>query len=121
MAKKTFANIQAGDTVKISYVHWGTVCDFQSEFLGFTSVDEKYSEKPVFNNLKAVKQHYNVKNAKQIESIHPEYGHSVCAVFKDGNQVWCAYLFEGKWCLGTSANAISLSAVATPISLKESA
>ncbi len=83
------------------------------EFLGFTKVDERYSDKPAFDTLKEAKAYYSAKNVKQLEAAgdHLGYGHNVYAVFKDleSGSVWCAYLYLGTWVFGSSAEALTVN------------
>ena len=99
-----FNTIKAGDVVDIEV---GDRELLTSKFLGFTSIDEKYSTTPTFNTLKDVKQHYNVKTNRNLEQIG-EHGHDVYAVFEEDGQSWGAYLFKGRWCCGSGANPIRL-------------
>lgn len=111
--KRTFANIHTGDRFNI--VTMGVGADVT--FLGYTNIDKEYSDEPRFDNLRQVKKFYGVSTAEQIERLGDvygkPYGHSVYACFKEHNgdgtsYRWQAYLYKGKWCCGTSADAIRI-------------
>lgn len=111
--QKTLRNLQAGDTLTVYAPEPVPVI-----FLGFSDIDYKYGEGgPRFKNLNEVKQHFNVRNLAQLEHVGDDlpYGHSVYAMFQtiktDGrpDYDWAAYLFNGKWCYGTSADTLRYS------------
>lgn len=114
------SQIKAGDVVKmIARTGYTT----REQFLGFTTIDEKYSETPVFNTLKEVKEFYGVKNAREIDNLgiahNLPYGHGVYACFKNldddekhGGYTWQAYLYEGRWVLGSGCTHFSIEKVA---------
>jgi len=109
-----FNTIQAGDVVDLE-----TQSAFRgNKFLGFTTVNTRYSEDPVFKNLKDAKAAYGVRTNAQLEEVGEElgYGHNVYAIFESPDEhpllgvvdtyIWGAYLFKGRWSLGTSADYI---------------
>jgi hypothetical protein len=104
-------NVVANTNVIVCYSDYET----KAKFLGFTKVDEKYSDTPHFKTLKEAKQHYGVRTNKQLEDydVGLGYGHTVYGVFLSADNKgkvykWCAYLFEGKWCACSSAHPIRL-------------
>ena len=109
--QKTLRNLQAGDTLTVYAPEPIPVV-----FLGFSDIDYKYGEGgPQFKNLKEVKQHFNVRNLSQLENVGNdlEYGHKVYALFQTTDEAhnydWTVYLFNGKWCYGTSADVLRYS------------
>lgn len=112
MTKKTFSNIKAGDVLEVGYRNRLETCTF----LGFTNNDTKYSETPVFSTAKELLAHVKVTTFAQLEAVQDKadkgygYGHHFYAVFKDNKNgdVFQAYLFKGRWVLGTSADACQL-------------
>ena len=107
------SQIKAGDVVKMDSRHNLTT----ERFLGFTGIEDKYSEKPAFETLKEVKEFYGVSNARQLEDLdHAHdlpYGHSVYACFHnlEDDYTWQAYLFEGRWVLGSGCDRFSIEKV----------
>lgn len=112
MTRKTFSNIKAGDILEVGYRDYLDTC----KFLGFTNNDTKYSENPVFPTAKALLAHVKVKTFADLEAVQDAadkaygYGHHFYARFEDqGNgDTFSAYIFKGRWVLGSSADACKL-------------
>lgn len=110
MTKHNFRSIKAGDVLEVGYRGHLDRC----EFLGFTSNETKYSETPVFKTAKEMMDKVKVTTFAALEKFQNEqnleYGHHFYAIFKDlkTNDVFSAYLFKGRWSLGTSADAAKL-------------
>ena len=109
-----FNTIQRGDVVDLE-----TQSVFRgNKFLGFTTVDTRYSSDPVFKNLKDVKAAYEVRTNAQLEEVGEElgYGHHVYAMFESpdernyvgnkGKFVWGCYLYKGRWSAGSGADYV---------------
>jgi len=108
--KKTFRNIKAGDVLEAGYRN-----NFdEDKFLGFTDNKTKYSETPVYKDAREMLAAVGVKSFAALEEhqdkVAPAYGHHYYAVFQDtkNNDVYCAYLFKGRWCFGTSADVAQI-------------
>ncbi len=110
MTKKTFSSIKSGDQVDVGYRSSFTLCTF----LGFTDNKTKYSQTPVYSNADAMLKAVGVTTFPALEKFQDEaglpYGHHFYAVFKDNTNgdIFSAYLFKGRWCLGTSADLAQL-------------
>ena len=112
MTRKTFSNIKAGDVLEVGYRKHLDTC----KFLGFTNNDTKYSEKPVFSTVKELLAYIKVSTFADLERVQDAadkaygYGHHFYAVFEDqGNgDVFCAYIYKGRWVLGSSADVCKL-------------
>ena len=115
MNNPTYKNIQAGDIVQAGYRNH----DYRCKFLGFTNSDQKYSENPVYKNTKemyednlTVDGSRNCRRWSDLEDIQytKEYGYHFYAIFQhldsDGNGQFNfgAYLFGGRWVVGSSAD-----------------
>lgn len=102
------ATLKAGNIAMVGYKGWHT----KNVFLGLTDNSEKHSTKPRFKCLRELKQHCKVRSAKELEKLEQKkgYGYSFYAVFMDMEcgQIWTAYLFEGRWSVGTSADALQI-------------
>lgn len=106
----TLSSITAGQLVQAGYRKWATPC----EFLGFTDCTERYSSTPAFNSLPELKAAKGAKNAADLVKIQcetGEYGHHFYALFRDLEDgcVWGAYLYNGRWSVGSSGDALKLS------------
>jgi hypothetical protein len=104
------ASLTAGQTVQAGYRNWLN----SNEFLGFSDNVEKYSRTPAFNSLKDLKAAKGAKNAADLVALQDaagEYGHGFYALFRDleGDYVWGAYLYNGRWSVGTSGDALKLA------------
>jgi hypothetical protein len=111
MATHTFRNIEAGLVLKVGY---GGNLD-KCEFLGFTDRNKQHSETPVYKNAKAMLKAEDCYSFADLEQKNKTFQHgwSIYAVFKDleNGDVFCAYLFIGRWCLGTSADRCQLESL----------
>lgn len=111
MATHTFRNIEAGLVLKVGYGGNLDAC----EFLGFTDRNMQYSETPVYKNAAAMLKAEDCYSFKDLEAKNKtfKYGYYNYAVFKDvaSGDVFRAYLFEGRWSLGTSADRCQLESL----------
>lgn len=111
MTKKTFRNIKAGDLLEVGYRSHMDPCTF----LGFTDNTTKYSETPVFKTAKELLAFAKVTTFADLEKFQEaaglEYGHHFYAVFQDmtTKDIFTAYLYDGRWSLGTSADRAKLA------------
>lgn len=116
MAKITMRNIQQGAVVGVSYRdHIPDRC----QFLGFTNHVKKYGERPVYKCWADLADDYGFKTFadQEADQGQREYGLNNYAVFRDLNQgggvgdfgVFTAYLFNNRWCIGSSADPLSLT------------
>lgn len=105
MTKPTVSNLQCGQTVQAGYKRRELLVD-ENFFFGF-KVDGQW-----FANLKQLKQFFGVKNLREIEfeADRLELG-SVTAEFRDvdGEFLWGAYLWNGAFRVGTSADRLVLA------------
>lgn len=105
MTKPTVSNLQSGQTVQAGYKRRELLVD-ENFFFGF-KVDGQW-----FANLKQLKQFLGVKNLREIEfeADRLELG-SVTAEFRDvdGEFLWGAYLWNGAFRVGTSADRLVLA------------
>lgn len=107
----TFRTLKRGDVIKMGYR--GHEVAGNNTFLGFSDVDNKYgndtSNLP-FATLKEVHEKYNTRSIPKLEAavdnLNLPYGQGIYAVFKDNesNVNWTAYIFEGSFCVGSSAD-----------------
>lgn len=106
MTKPSISNLQSGQTVQAGYKRRELLVD-ENFFFGF-KVDGQW-----FANLKQLKQFFGVKNLREIEfeADRLELG-SVTAEFRDsdGDFLWGAYLWNGAFRVGTSADRLVLQA-----------
>ena len=106
MTKLTIANLKSGQTVQAGYKRRELLVD-ESFFFGF-KVNGQW-----FANLKQLKQFLGVKNLREIEFVADrlELG-SVTAEFRDvaDKFLWGAYLWNGAFRVGTSADRLQLRA-----------
>ena len=127
MSNVSFNNVQAGDKVNMhdhaSASRYDNHNDIDLIFMGFTDLTVKHGEGGVaFKNLREVKKKYNVRTAEQVENLGDDmdYGHNIYAIFKDintddptrlqlGGGEFAAYLFNGKWGVGSGADPVALS------------
>jgi hypothetical protein len=104
----TMSTIKAGDRVALKFRN-GDVEEFV--FLGFTHDEEPYGESGAkYTSLAVAKACLKVKTNGQLEGREKlmPYGHGVRAVFRDlvDGSEWYAYLFNGAWCYGSSADVL---------------
>lgn len=107
MAKPTVSNIKAGFKVSAGYRRRDNNFVDPQQFLGF-KVDGHW-----FANLSQLKQFFGVRNLREIEfeADRLELG-SVTAEFRDAgaDYLWGAYLWNGAFRVGTSADRLVLAA-----------
>lgn len=92
---------------------------FDATFLGFSDNDSQYAASgPQFASWTAVKTEKKVATFKALEALDDSmpHGYSVYALFlcantHNANRVFImrAYLFEGKWSIGSGAEAMTLT------------
>ena len=106
MTKPTVANLVPGNVYNAGYVRGQRNFTDPNRFVGF-KVGELF-----FTNLKQLKAHFGVSNLRDLSFVTDriEAG-SVTAEFYDcdGEFFWAAYLYSGKFCVGTSADALKLA------------
>jgi hypothetical protein len=107
--KKTVSNLFSGEVVNAGYIRRGIDnCD-PNRFVGFKVGENKFS------NLAAVKKTYGVRNLRELEfeADRLELG-SVTAEFYDNEAqfFWGAYLWNGAFRVGSSADKLVLRNVA---------
>ena len=98
------STVVPGQRVHAGYRQWATPCTFQ----GFTL---SHTEEPRWPELKAVYMSAGCTNLKGLEAWADAKGVTVRAVFQDvehGDR-WAAYLYKGRFCVGTSADRLELS------------
>lgn len=101
-------NLKAGSKVRID--------GHEHVFLGFSNNRSKYGAEGVafvdWADLAAAKGFGSFKDL-DAEDEGREYGYSHYAVFREvaDNFVWSAYRFNGRWVLGSSADALKLEVV----------
>ena len=105
--KKTVSNLHSGEVVTAGYVRHNVSNLDSNRFVGFKVGDN------VFSNLKIAKQSFGVSNLKELEfeADRLEQG-SVTAEFYDTEEgyFWAAYLWNGAFRVGTSADRLVLTA-----------
>lgn len=108
----TSRSLTKGMKVAASYNKYNQGWDVY-EVLGFTGHDGKYGKGGVkYDSAKELLAAYDVKSFKQLEAKQDdfEYGHASYLVVRDlhtGESGAWFYLFEGRWCLGSGAEALS--------------
>ncbi len=108
--KKTLSNLYSGEVVKAGYTRRGVKIVDENLFLGF-KVGSLH-----FDNLRALKNYFGVPNlrALEFEVDRQEFG-SLTAEFQcvseQDDYFWGAYLWEGSFRVGTSADRLQLAAV----------
>lgn len=106
-AKPTVSSIKAGFKVQAGYKRRGAALLDPQQFLGF-KVDGAW-----FANLSQLKQFFGVRNLREVEFEADRLNlGSVTAEFRDvdGEFLWGAYLWEGSFRVGTSADRLVLAA-----------
>lgn len=107
--------IKQGDVVNSGYR--GRAVDGKDTFLGFSDVDNAYGDDLTnlpFKTLKEVHNKYGTRNVPAlgaaIKDLDLPYGQGIYAVFENNHKgqqyAWAAYIFEGKFTVGTSADPI---------------
>jgi hypothetical protein len=106
MSKITVSNVYQGQTVLAGYKRSYTNFIDKNTFKGFKVGGNTYS------NLRLLKMAFGVSNLKQLEyeADRLELG-SVTAEFydTDGEFSWAAYLWNGAFRVGTSADRLTLN------------
>jgi hypothetical protein len=105
--KPTVANLIHGDICRAGYKRGERDFSDVQRFVCF-----KIGEQ-TFNNLKLLKQAFGVTNLRDLETKTDEpYLGSITAEFYDleGKFFWAAYLWNGTFRVGTSADKLTLSA-----------
>lgn len=104
--KTTVSTLTSGQVVQAGYKRRNLLID-PNRFVGFKVNGQ------VFSELKLLKQHFGVRNLKHLEfeTDRQELG-SVTAEFYDteGEFFWGAYLWNGAFRVGTSADRLQLRA-----------
>lgn len=81
--------------------------EWEAIFLGFTDMEEPYSEEPVFKNWKAVYKRYGFRGPKDAEAAESD-GCAIRACFECHGLKFQAYVFAGRWRVGTGAERFTL-------------
>lgn len=92
----------------------------EEEFLGFTAMSDP--NHIAFETLAEVKDYYGVRSQRALEELERNDvngTYSVYAQFRNLNPsedegegyVWGAYLFNGRWAIGSSADYISVEEI----------
>lgn len=98
--------LKKGDIVTGSYNHYNQGMDLY-EILGVTDRDD---EKPNYDSVKAVMQKYGVSSLKGIEEL--DNGDKIYLVVRDledGDEGAWFYVFKGRWCRGSGAEALTFT------------
>lgn len=108
--RPTVANLRAGNVVRAGYVRGQRDMTDANRFVGF-KVGDQY-----FNKLQDLKEFFGVRNLKELEfeaDRLQQFG-SVTAEFQNVADTdcyfWGAYLWEGSFRVGTSADRLALRA-----------
>lgn len=103
-----FRQIKRGDVVLMKYRNQPP---FEVTFRGFTDWDEANSYIPQFHSLGQVMEAKGARSLAELEALHESrgYGLEVRAIFDEGGRYeFAAYLWKGRWRVGTSADAVTL-------------
>lgn len=109
MAKPTIANIVPGNVYNVGYIRGQRNFIDLNRFVGF-KVGELF-----FTNLKQLKAHFGVSNLRDLEfeTDRLELGSVTAEFFNTEEQYfWAAYVYSGKFCVGSSADALKLATAA---------
>lgn len=105
--KITVSNIRAGQVVSAGYRSTRYDSMDANRFVGF-KVGDIY-----FSKLKDLKEFYGVNNLQALESATSPLKVSVTAEFQNVSEedpyFWAAYLYNGSFKVGTSADRLTLS------------
>ena len=108
MTKPTISNIEPGRIYNAGYIRGERNFSDPNRFVGFKVGSLN------FTNLKQLKQYFGVTNLRDLEfeADRIEAG-SVTAEFYDcnGEFFWAAYLWNGSFKVGTSADKLRLQSV----------
>ena len=110
--KKTVSNLVAGQVIKAGYVRKCSDLTDANRFVGF-KVGDLY-----FSKLKDLKEFFGVRNLRDLEfevDRQKQYGF-VTAEFQNVSDIdpffWGAYLWNGAFRVGTSADRLVLDIIA---------
>lgn len=109
LPRPTVANLTAGTVVRAGYVRGQRDMTDANRFIGF-KVGDQY-----FSKLKDLKEFFGAKNLKELEikagyqKLGPVTAHFQNVSVADP-YVWGAYLWEGSFRVGSSADRLSLKA-----------
>jgi len=110
--KKTVSNLVAGQVIKAGYVRGKRDMTDVNRFVGF-KVGDLY-----FSKLKDLKEFFGVRNLRDLEfeaDRQEQYG-SITAEFQNVSDkdpyFWGAYLWNGSFRVGTSADRLVLDIIA---------
>ena len=109
MTKPTISNIEPGRVYKAGYIRGDRNFTDANEFLGF-KVGSLF-----FTNLRQLKAHFGISNLRELEfeTERLEFGSVTAEFFNvDEQYVWAAYLWNGGFKVGTSADALKLATAA---------
>jgi hypothetical protein len=109
MTKTTISNIEPGRVYNAGYVRGQRNFTDANEFLGF-KVGSLF-----FTNLKQLKENFGVSNLKELEfeAERLELGSVTAEFFNvDEQYTWAAYLYNGGFKVGSSADALKLATAA---------
>jgi hypothetical protein len=101
------STLKHGQRVQAGYRQWTTPC----KFVGFGL---NHSDSPRWPDLGNAYMTADCKNMKALEAWANAKGVTVYAVFedvKDGDR-WAAYLWKGRFCVGSSADRLELAGAA---------
>ncbi len=99
------STLVSGTPVQAGYRNWFTHC----EFVGF----ELTHNGTRFSTFKALKAETGCRNLSELEALADSQDNSsVYATFRDteDGDTWSAYLWQGRWRVGTSADVLQLAA-----------
>ncbi len=97
------STVTPGQRVYAGYNGWATPCTFR----GFSL---NHSDAPRWPELKAVYMTAGCTNLKGLEQWADSKGTGIYAVFEDeAGERWAAYLYKGRFCVGSSADRLELS------------
>ena len=97
------SSLKPGQKVAAGYRKWST----PNVFMGF-GLDG--TEDVSFHDLRVAYSAADCKNLKQLENWANIRGKTVYAVFRDPEDgAWAAYLWRGRFRVGTSADALQLN------------
>jgi len=106
MSKPTIANLVTGNVYTAGYIRGQRNFTDLNRFVGF-KCNELF-----FTNLKQLKAYFGVSNLRDLEfeTDRLELGTVTAEWFNtDEKYFWAAYLYNGKFCVGTSADALKLA------------
>jgi len=104
--KTTVSNLKVGKVYQAGYISRGNDNRTANRFVGFR-VNGQY-----FNQLKTLKQFYGVRNLRDLEFEvdRLEHGSIPCEWYDCEDEFhWAAYLWSGKFCVGSSGDALKVA------------